>query len=218
MSLKLIIGNKNYSSWSFRPWIAMKTAGIPFDETVISLYVEGSEAKIRAYSPAGKVPILIDGDIRVWESLAIIEYVADKFPGANLWPALIPPRSDGSVSMSDDTQIVGAVSNLPSLALPPLGGLLLLLFGYIALIGPINYVQVLRGSGVLIKAFAAAVVGGFGSLPGAILGGLLVGVVESLGAGFISGTYKDVYAFILLIVVLLLKPSGILGVEAKMKA
>ena len=86
------------------------------------------------------------------------------------------------------------------------------------LIGPINYVQVMMGIGVLIKAFAAAVVGGFGSLPGAILGGLLVGVVESLGAGFISGTYKDVYAFILLIVVLMVKPSGILGVEAKMKA
>jgi branched-chain amino acid transport system permease protein len=86
------------------------------------------------------------------------------------------------------------------------------------LIGPINYVQVQMGIGVLIKAFAAAVVGGFGSLPGAILGGLLVGVVESLGAGFISGTYKDVNAFILLIFVLMVKPSGILGVEAKVKA
>jgi branched-chain amino acid transport system permease protein len=86
------------------------------------------------------------------------------------------------------------------------------------LIGPINYVQVQMGIGVLIKAFAAAVVGGFGSLPGAVLGGLLVGVVESLGAGFISGTYKDVYAFVLLVLVLMVKPSGILGVEAKMKA
>jgi branched-chain amino acid transport system permease protein len=86
------------------------------------------------------------------------------------------------------------------------------------LIGPINYVQVQMGIGILIKAFAAAVVGGFGSLPGAVLGGLLVGVVESLGAGFISGTYKDVYAFVLLVVVLMVKPSGILGIEAKMKA
>jgi branched-chain amino acid transport system permease protein len=86
------------------------------------------------------------------------------------------------------------------------------------LIAPINYVQVQMGIGILIKAFAAAVVGGFGSLPGAVLGGLLVGVVESLGAAYVSGTYKDIYAFILLIVVLMVKPSGILGVEAKVKA
>jgi len=87
MSLKLIIGNKNYSSWSMRPWIAMKAAGIAFDETVIPLYDEGSPAKIRAHSPAGKVPILIDGDTRVWESLAIMEYLAEKFPAAGLWPS-----------------------------------------------------------------------------------------------------------------------------------
>lgn len=86
------------------------------------------------------------------------------------------------------------------------------------LTGPINYVQVLMGIGILVKAFAAAVVGGFGSLPGAVLGGLLVGLCESLGAGYVSGTYKDVYAFVLLILVLMVKPSGILGVEAKVKA
>ena len=86
------------------------------------------------------------------------------------------------------------------------------------LIGPINYVQVLMGFGVLIKAFAAAVVGGFGSLPGAILGGLLVGVVESLGAGYVSGNYKDIYAFLLLITVLMVRPAGILGVDARVKA
>ncbi|MFM8678342.1 MAG: branched-chain amino acid ABC transporter permease [Alphaproteobacteria bacterium] len=88
------------------------------------------------------------------------------------------------------------------------------------LIGPINYVQVLMGIGILVKAFAAAVIGGFGSLPGAILGGLLVGVVETLGAGACNscGNYKDVYAFLLLIAVLLVRPSGLLGVEAKVKA
>ena len=85
--MKLIIGNKNYSSWSFRPWIAMKVAGIPFDEEVISLYVDGSRELILQHSPAGKVPILIDGDTRVWESLAILEYLAEKFPGAGFWPA-----------------------------------------------------------------------------------------------------------------------------------
>ena len=87
MALKLIIGNKNYSSWSMRPWIGLKAAGIPFDEEVISLYDEGSKAKILAHSPAGKVPILIDGEVRVWESLAILEYAAEKFPNAGLWPS-----------------------------------------------------------------------------------------------------------------------------------
>src|ERR1043165_1136977 len=85
--LKLVIGNKNYSSWSLRPWIAMKVAGIPFDEEVISLYVEGSREQILKHSPGGKVPILIDGDTHVWESLAILEYLAEKFPAAGLWPA-----------------------------------------------------------------------------------------------------------------------------------
>jgi glutathione S-transferase len=86
MGLHLVIGNKNYSSWSMRPWIAMKVAGVPFDETVIPIYVPGSKEKFLSYSPGGKVPILIDGDVRVWESLAILEYVAEKFPNAGLWP------------------------------------------------------------------------------------------------------------------------------------
>jgi len=86
------------------------------------------------------------------------------------------------------------------------------------LIGPINYVQVEMGYLMLIKAFAAAVVGGFGSLPGAIVGGLLVGVAETLGAGYISGSHKDIYAFLLLIAVLMIRPSGLFGVIAKVKA
>ena len=84
---KLIIGNKNYSSWSMRPWIGLRAAGIPFDEEVISLYVDGSRDQILKHSPAGKVPVLIDGDVQVWESLAILEYAAEKFPDAKLWPA-----------------------------------------------------------------------------------------------------------------------------------
>ena len=86
MALRLIVGNKNYSSWSLRPWIAMKVAGIPFEETVIPLYEPDSREKILRYSPVGKVPVLIDGDIPVWESLAILEYLAEKFPAARLWP------------------------------------------------------------------------------------------------------------------------------------
>jgi glutathione S-transferase len=87
MALTLVIGNKNYSSWSFRPWIAMKATGIAFEEIVIPLYEPGSKERILAHSPAGKVPVLIDGDVRVWESLAILDYLAEAFPQAGLWPA-----------------------------------------------------------------------------------------------------------------------------------
>jgi glutathione S-transferase len=87
MALTLVFGNKNYSSWSFRPWIALRVAGIPFEEVVIPLYEPGSKEQILKYSPAGKVPVLIDGDIRVWESLAILDYLAERFPQARLWPA-----------------------------------------------------------------------------------------------------------------------------------
>lgn len=86
MALTLIIGNKNYSSWSFRPWIAMKVAGIAFEEKVVPLYEPGSREQILQYSPAGKVPVLLDGDQRIWESLAILEYLAEKFPKQKLWP------------------------------------------------------------------------------------------------------------------------------------
>ena len=86
MALKLIVGNKNYSSWSLRPWIAMKVADIPFDETVISLDATNFKQVVGPVSDTGKVPVLIDGDVRVWESLAILEYLAEKFPKAGLWP------------------------------------------------------------------------------------------------------------------------------------
>jgi glutathione S-transferase len=87
MALRLLIGNKNYSSWSMRPWIAMKVAGIAFDEQVIPLDTEEFKDRVRKISGSGKVPALADGDIHVWESLAILEYLAEKFPHAGLWPA-----------------------------------------------------------------------------------------------------------------------------------
>jgi glutathione S-transferase len=87
MALTLVIGNKNYSSWSLRPWIALKGASIPFDEVVIPLYTgDADKQRILSYSKAGKVPVLIDGPITVWDSLAIIEYAAERFPEALLWP------------------------------------------------------------------------------------------------------------------------------------
>jgi glutathione S-transferase len=97
MTLKLIIGNKNYSSWSLRPWIAMKVAGIAFDEQVIPLYEPGSREEVLKYSPAGKVPVLVDGDMAVWESLAILEYLAEKFPKTGLWPSDMRARGHARV-------------------------------------------------------------------------------------------------------------------------
>lgn len=97
MSLTLIIGNKNYSSWSLRPWIALKVKGIPFNEKVIPLYEPGSREEILKYSPAGKVPVLIDGDEHVWESLAILEHLAERFPEAHLWPQDARARSHARV-------------------------------------------------------------------------------------------------------------------------
>lgn len=82
--MRLVIGNKNYSSWSLRPWLVMKVAGIAFTEERIPLYGPGAKEKILAVSPAGKVPCLVDGDLRIWDSLAICEYLAERHPA--LWP------------------------------------------------------------------------------------------------------------------------------------
>jgi glutathione S-transferase len=87
MALKLILGNKNYSSWSLRPYLALAHHKIPFEEIVIPLYEGDYKQQILKYSPAGKVPALVDGDVAVWESLAILDYLAEKFPHLKLWPA-----------------------------------------------------------------------------------------------------------------------------------
>jgi len=85
-TLILVVGNKNYSSWSLRPWLAMHQAGIAFEEVVIPLYRAESKAALLAYSRAGKVPVLVHGGRTVWDSLAIMEYLAEIFPAAGLWP------------------------------------------------------------------------------------------------------------------------------------
>jgi glutathione S-transferase len=101
LALKLIIGNKNYSSWSYRPWIAMKVAGIAFDEEVISLHAEDFKARVSKHSGTGKVPVLIDGPVQVWESLAILEYLAERFPAAKLWPSDAAARAHARVISSE---------------------------------------------------------------------------------------------------------------------
>jgi glutathione S-transferase len=84
--LNLVVGNKNYSSWSLRPWMALTMAHIPFDETVIPLDRPETKKRIMEHSAAGTVPVLHHGKLTVWESLAILEYLAEIFPDRKLWP------------------------------------------------------------------------------------------------------------------------------------
>jgi glutathione S-transferase len=84
--LHLVIGNKNYSSWSLRPWMMLTMAGIPFNETVIMLDRPDTKKKIAEHTGAGRVPVLRHGRIAIWESLAILEYLAELFPDRGIWP------------------------------------------------------------------------------------------------------------------------------------
>lgn len=85
--LTLVVGDKNLSSWSMRPYLALRHVGVPFREVVVLLDQPDTAAKIATHSPSGRVPVLLDGPVRVWDSLAIIEYLAERFPDAQLWPA-----------------------------------------------------------------------------------------------------------------------------------
>jgi glutathione S-transferase len=93
--MKIVVGNKKFSSWSLRPWLALKLTGAAFEETVIGLDLPDTAAKIREHSPSGRVPALVDaaasqsggGSLTIWDSLAICEYLNEKFPQAQLWPA-----------------------------------------------------------------------------------------------------------------------------------
>lgn len=91
--LTLVIGNKNYSSWSLRPWLLLKQFGIAFDEVRIPLFQPGSEQRLREFSPSGLVPVLRDTSLTVWDTLAICEYLAEKFPQLPLWPASAEARA-----------------------------------------------------------------------------------------------------------------------------
>ncbi len=84
-TMKLVIGSKNSSSWSLRPWLLLKQVGLPFEEVVVPLRRPDSEARLRAVSPSGKVPVLVAGEVKVWDSLAICEFLAEHDP--SLWPA-----------------------------------------------------------------------------------------------------------------------------------
>jgi glutathione S-transferase len=98
--LLLYVGNKNYSSWSMRPWLALKAAGIPFRDEVIPFDFPGGNPAIKTVSETGKVPLLVHEGFKVWESLAIIEYAAELYPDAGIWPGERKARGRArSVSM-----------------------------------------------------------------------------------------------------------------------
>jgi glutathione S-transferase len=89
--LKLIVGNKNYSSWSMRPWVLLRQAGIPFEEEVVRFDSFDADSRFKqrlnGLTPTAKVPVLVDQELVVWDTLAIAEYVAEQFPEKKLWPA-----------------------------------------------------------------------------------------------------------------------------------
>ena len=91
--LTLIIGNKNYSSWSMRPWVAMTAFGIPFQEVRVLLDQQDTATKIAEYSACGRVPVLLAGEMTIWDSLAICEYLAEQFPDKHMWPQDVAARA-----------------------------------------------------------------------------------------------------------------------------
>lgn len=91
--LTLVIGNKNYSSWSMRPWVAAVAAGIPFTEVRILLDQPDTATNIAHYSAAGRVPVLLAGEMTIWDSLAICEYLAEQFPDKHMWPQDVAARA-----------------------------------------------------------------------------------------------------------------------------
>ena len=99
--MELIIGTKKWSTWSLRPWLALKKTGAAFEETVIALREVGFTEEIARHSPSGKVPALKDGELLLWDSLAICEYLAEKFPAAKLWPDDAGARALGRAAAAE---------------------------------------------------------------------------------------------------------------------
>jgi len=109
--MQLVIGNKNYSSWSLRPWLGLKVAGIDFEEILLPLYEPEGKTRRLAFSPTGKVPLLVDGSLKVWDSLAIAEYVAERFPEKQLWPQDVAARAIARSICAEMHSGFGAVRN-----------------------------------------------------------------------------------------------------------
>jgi glutathione S-transferase len=109
--MKLVIGNTNYSTWSLRAWLAAKLSGLPFEDIVIDLDTPDFKERIGLHSPAGRVPVLVDGDVTVWDSLAIVEYLAEKAPGAGIFPADVAARATARSIMAEMHSGFGGLRN-----------------------------------------------------------------------------------------------------------
>lgn len=112
-AVKLIIANRNYSSWSLRPWLVLRHFGIAFDEEQVLLSGEGWKEALRRKSPSGKVPVLVDNDLVVPESLAVIEYLNDKYPAKGIWPS---SRVERALARAAATEMHGGFATLRQLA------------------------------------------------------------------------------------------------------
>jgi glutathione S-transferase len=112
--LKLFIGNKNYSSWSMRPWVLLKQAGIPFEEVMVRFDAFSADSQFKQrlgpLSPAGKVPVLVDGDLVVWDTLAIAEYLAEQYPQHRLWPDATAARGACMMNIEASLPDIGALA------------------------------------------------------------------------------------------------------------
>lgn len=111
--MKLIFANRNYSTWSLRPWLVLTHFGIDFDEEMVLLNGEGWQENLRKKSPTGRVPVLVDGDLTIPESLAIIEYLHDKYPAKGIWPS---NRKERAMARAAATEMHGGFSALRNLA------------------------------------------------------------------------------------------------------
>jgi glutathione S-transferase len=113
--MQLVIGNKNYSSWSMRPWVLLKQAGVEFDEVKIRFDGFTPESRFKTelarVTPAGRVPVLIDADLTVWDTLAIAEYVAEKYPAKKLWPQDMKTRARARSVCAEMHSGFGALRN-----------------------------------------------------------------------------------------------------------
>lgn len=112
--LELVIGNRNYSSWSLRAWLYLRESGVAFVESRIPMFTEAWAEWVRSYSPAGRVPVLIDGDLRIWDSMAIVEHVRESHAASVGWPENAASRAHArSVSAEMHSGFIALRSELP---------------------------------------------------------------------------------------------------------